>query len=212
MRAAERWVALHIEPDRFFAEVRGSAWDRYAWIAILVVGFAAVVNRLDLSMLGASTPGARTALPNGALDSWPAFWSSMIVGAPIMGSISWLVGGFWTRLRARWCGAADPDARVARLISLYARLVSALPLLGLVVIWTMYFPGYRAASDSARFAAVVAIIVLSFWSVYVSYRGASASFALSRRRAIFWFLILPAFVEAAAFGLGVGLQAMRAGG
>ena len=191
-RGLDGWITLHLHPERFFAAVRGSRWDRGASVAILIVGFAAAVDRLDeslvRSMLGFGLRGP--SLP--PLDSWRAFWISMPPAALVLGPIGWVVGGFWTRVRAGWCGAISPDRRAARLVWLYSRMVASLPIVTLPAAWTLGFPSYRVAFASHDRAAPVAIPVLVLWSVFVSHRGATTVFELDRRRARLWFGILPA--------------------
>jgi hypothetical protein len=106
------------------------------------------------------------------------------------GLLIWWFGGWWFALRVRWCGAANPDHRLARLVMVYSAFVHAAPNIAAAVIYGFFFASYsKAFSADEAYSAI--LIVFPFWSSFVSYTGVRTLFGVSAWRTRWWFLILP---------------------
>jgi hypothetical protein len=112
--------------------------------------------------------------------------------------------GIWVglfRLRLHFCGLRDEKAfaRSARIWSA-SRLISAVPVIGSVIVETVVFdrPSVAAFSDSGWY---LLLLPLPFWCIWAAYRGVRVTFPeLHRWWVRLWFLALPT----AGTGLVVG--------
>jgi hypothetical protein len=206
-------LALVLRPARFFparADRLGApACAAVAW----AVGAAIAASRLDalsaLADLGVTGSGPIASLfargEGAALHPSGALGWGLVAGAGLLaGALQWWIGGFWYWLRLRLCGDPAPAARRARRLNGLADLVWALPTLAVAAAGMLVHPRPDASVLSGP--VVLSPVVLVFWSLFVSYRGALASFSLRPGRARLWFAVLPAsFLALAVLGsLAIG--------
>jgi hypothetical protein len=201
--------ALFFQPSEFFRRVD---LDHRWWFlsALLIAGISSASGRVDQNLireeLGQARPGWDQLAPY-LVDSWLTFWVFILVTATMYAAFYWYVGGWWYKVRLKWSGASDPDARTARLVMVTAAVVLGLPTVLLLVAQTVVFPSYRVAWESDEFLSA-ALLIFPFWSVYTSYRGVRTRFDVAKWKSRVWFLILPSLVFVFAFGVIVVLYAL----
>ena len=203
-------VDLFLRPTRFFSGRLALGQTPYVVLAIVCYGLAEAFDRFDQEMLRAewSTPRPYwEAVGPIVSESWAAFWAFALFSGAIAGTSLWLVGGWWYRVRLRWAGASDPDAKLARLVYIYSGFVLAAPSVLFVIGQTLTFANYQEAWASEQLYSV-GLLIFPFWAVVVSYRGARAVFDVGRWGARIWFLILPIIGLLSAFGVLAGLATL----
>lgn len=188
---------LFFSPSRFFAE-RTLDWSPYHLVAIWIVGMSATIDRIDRNLIRADLGSPRQGLEIFA-EIWGGYWFIVLLGGLMSGAFIWLVGGWWYRVRLGWSGAMRADKREARLVYIYASLVSALPSILVMVFATLLFKDYAAYRSSEEYWSSLLILFL-FWSVVVSYKGVMTRFDVHRGKAQLWFLWLPIMVYLVAAG------------
>jgi hypothetical protein len=195
---------LFFRPSRFFTE-RELGWSPHYIVAAWLVGVSSTIDRIDRNMvradLGSPRPGQEI-----LTESWVGFWLVVLLMSMIGGALIWLIGGWWYRVRLNWSGDTDSDKREARLVYIYASLVSALPSVLAVIIATVLFENYRVYWSSNEYWSAL-LVLFPFWSVIVSYKGVMARFKVRRVRAQLWFLWFPIIVYIFALGLIMFLYA-----
>lgn len=137
------------------------------------------------------------------VESWVGFWLWVLAAGALGGLFLWWVGGWWYRVRLRWSGAENPDARLARLLFVYASFVFAGPKVAATVIQTAVYPDYATAYATEDWFSLAPFIFL-FWSISTSYLGVRTLFQVTRWKAQVWFVVLP-LVYLLALGLIVAL-------
>ena len=202
-----RVVALFIKPSHFFASFEDLARPPLIFAATLCLGVASMVDRIEQHILRAEMGqgvSGWSELSPWLLHSWSTLWIALLVFGALNVPLFWYLGGWWYRLRLKWSGATALDSLRPRLLFVYSSLVYALPVVLVMVGETLLFPNYRLARD-AEGSWTLIFVVLSFWSVVVSYCGATRTFALTRRKALLWFLLLPWTLYAVELGLWMWL-------
>jgi hypothetical protein len=212
--APRHLVDLFLHPGRFFLSGLHLGHLPSVLLVGLVCGMASTLDRIERTMirvdLGAARPGA-DALGGAILESWLPLWTLVTLVGAISGLVLWFVGGWWYRVRLGWAGARNPDPGRARHVYIYASFVYAAPMILLLAVQTTLFANYVEAWN-AESLWITAFLVLPFWSVLVSYRGARTLFDLDPGRARLWFAALPAAVYLVAMGAVATAYATLTGG
>jgi len=187
------FVNLYTRPRLFFAGGINLADKRFLLPVAWVLGISAQFDRLDTEImrndLGETRSVWRVVEPL-VTDGWFLYWTWCLGLGVIAAFIVYFVGGWWYRMRLRFSGAKDLDTKMPRYLNAYSSFVLALAGLLLTIGYTLVFPNYIAAYNSDEMVAIL-LPVFIFWSVAVSYIGATEVFSVSRSKARFWFLILP---------------------
>ena len=186
-------VDLFLRPTRFFTDQLALGRTPYVLLVTWALGISSAVDRIDSRIMRAELRGddaTRQAIES-LVGTWPRMWALVLVLGVIGGALYWWIGGWWCRVRLRWSGARSPDKRLARLLLIYSSFVFAGPAVLALVGQTLLYPNYLVAYQSeVVFSSAVMLMV--FWSLFTTYRGALALFPVSRGRARFWFVALPA--------------------
>lgn len=202
-----RLVTLFVNPSHFFTSLDDLARPLLLLLATFCLGVASMVDRVEQHILraemGQSASGWSEVSP-WLLNSWSALWGVLLVLGAFNIPLFWYLGGWWYRLRLKWSGATALDSLRPRLLFVYSSLVYALPVVLVMLGETLMFPNYRLARD-AEGSWTLIFVLLSFWSVVVSYCGATQTFVLARRRAFVWFFLLPWTLYAVELGLWMWL-------
>jgi hypothetical protein len=184
-------IDLFVRPTRFFVGHLALGRTPYVVLVTWALGMSAAIDRIDTRIMqaGLRDDTARWEALEALIGTWPRLWAFVLGGGLVAGALSWSIGGWWCRVRLQWSGAKSPDKRLARLLLIYSSFVFAGPAVLVLVVQTLAYPNYLAASESDLPLIVLAMV---FWSLATTYRGALALFPVSRGRALLWFVVLPA--------------------
>jgi hypothetical protein len=188
-------VDLFFRPRHFFRSFAAAPHPLLTAICALLFGMAGAIERTETNFLrGRPVPW---------VEDWNTYWLAILAFGALGGLFYFVVGGWWYRLRIRWCGAEQPDAALAKRVYLFSAQVYALPALVVTTIENSVFPTPVEGihSDSWWYAP---LLVFPFWSAVVSYLGVRTMFEVRRLHALVWFIVLPSLLYSAAWiGLAV---------
>jgi hypothetical protein len=194
---------IFVKPSRFFGTRLAAGSTPYILLVAWCFGIADAMDRIDRQILqaamGTNPAGWETVGPL-VTQSWIGYWAFCLAVGAVSAGFLWMVGGWWFRVRAKWAGDPDPDKHMARLVYVYSSFVMAAPVILVALGQTMAFPDYAAAWQSDEVYSL-GLLIFPFWSIAASYIGVRSVFNVSAWKARIWFLILPACVYLAAFGV-----------
>ncbi|MEO0770404.1 MAG: hypothetical protein AAFY72_13415 [Cyanobacteria bacterium J06649_4] len=195
------FIKIFLDARAFFSPVAALGHQSYLALACWMVGSALAITRLEQQLIKAEVGASDINLNIVQLMlQWPIFWPVALSLGLVAGWLVWVVGGWWFRMRIKLSGVSDPDPRMARLVMIYAGLVSAVPQLLFVSWWTLVYEDYLVAYAQDIFLTVL-LFCLSFWELFSAYRGVRTLFGVDKWRARLWFIILPACLYLMTFGL-----------
>ncbi len=179
----DAWIDLHLRPGAFFAE-QGRRVS--VLVPVLLVGMAAVIDRIDTRMAFAELRGGRS-VEN---LSWPYYWLAVVAGGCVAGPVGYYVQGWWVRVRAGFCSAPNANRVICRRIAALTSCIAAIPAIAGALIETILVaaPSKTTAEGPTLFSLLMGSIA---WSVYASFQAVSTNLPVARRRAVFWFAVLP---------------------
>jgi hypothetical protein len=199
---------LFVRPTRFFASQL--ALGRTPWVLIVTwaSGISAAIDRIDVRLMREELAGREERREALALvvGTWPRMWAFVLGLGVVGGALHWWLGGWWCRVRLRWCGAPAPDRRLARLLFLYSSFVFTGPAVIALAVQTLLYPSYLEAFAEETVLGVV-VGAMTFWSLATTYRGALALFPVRQSAARFWFVVLPALFFLLTLGGAAALYA-----
>ena len=131
-------------------------------------------------------------------ETWPMYWTTVLILAVLGGALRWVIGGWWYKQRIEWSGDDDPDPAIAKQVYTYAGLVYGLPMVLGMLLATFLFEDLRTYWETEEVWSL-AIMAGIFYSFYVSYAGVTTRFAVARGKALAWFLVLPVLLQVFAF-------------
>lgn len=187
--------SLLLRPREYFAN-RNILHDRLGILgAAFLVGVTNAMDRIDRNMVKTdlrplSGGGGTDAFTAWAVSAWSHYWFIVLLGGLFSAVISWYVYGWWYRKRLEWSGAAEVHREDARRLNTLPELVYVLPIIALAVWHTFVYQNYAEAWAGSDVGGML-ILVCLFWSCWTSYCAATTVYALNKRKARFWFLILP---------------------
>jgi|GEM_PF-2830649 len=135
-------------------------------------------------------------------DSWGLYWGVGAVTALLSAALVVALGGWFYRVRIRWCGVPNADVRLSNTIFITADTFT-------------YFSGFLALSvASIRYdnpaeyfyttdmdwLALLPLVFL-LWSPVMSYRALREVFGINQGSGLVWFLILPIVMRFIALAL-----------
>ncbi len=185
-------VDLFFRPKKFFSENLSLGKTPYALFVGWILGVSSIADSIDQRLVQADlgrSNGATDLMLNIA-DSWPVYLGVIFVGGILSGAMIWYIGGWWCKVRLKWSGAADPDPQAARLLLIYSSFVFAAPHVVTLLLQVQLYENYLEAYAYDEFLSFVPLIML-FWSIATTYKGAIAMFDVKRWRAMLWFAVLP---------------------
>ena len=204
-------IDLYSRPGKFFSGRLNLGATAPLLLTILVIGVAGQIDRLDSEILRHDFDATRatwTMIEPIVNGPWLMFWAFCIGGGIIGGALVYAIGGWWYRMRLYLSDSGkDISIPLARHVYIYAGLVSAIPVLLLTIGFSFVHPNYISWFRSDELLSAFVPIFI-FWSVAVSYIGATTTFPMTRWKARLWFLILPCIFYLVIMGLIVGLLAL----
>lgn len=194
---------LYSRPRRFFGGELDIKQASRLVPATLIAGMASFIDRFDARLMQATIrperPSSQFVLGL-AEANWALFWLTCAIIGSIAALFYYFVGGWWYRMRLRFAGSgAVDDKALPRAMFIWSRLIFALPIVSLALVFTLVYPNYLGWFDSEELFTLIVPIML-FWSVGVSYTGATTVFSLTTWKAQLWFLYLPAVFYLAIMG------------
>jgi len=190
-------ASLFLRPRQFFSGHLALGSTPYVVFVTYACGLAFSADRIDSRLMRTDLGGSAPLIVNVA-ESWPLYWATVLGFGLISALLLWSIGGWWYRVRIKWSGHADPDAKQARLVFIYATFVWALPAILASVIASLIYPSYLAYWNADQAWSAV-LMIFPFWSCVVSYLGVTAVFQMSKWKARIWFLILPLLLYGGGF-------------
>jgi len=190
-------VNLHLlfhHPHRFFLEhLRGEATPQVALIT-WCYGAAHIFDRVDRELLradlGHPRPGWKLLGPIVEGD-WVGMWAFVIGVSMVTSVLTYYIGGWWYRVRARWSDAEELDPAIVRRVFVYASFVHNAPTILVAAIWTLLYDSYGAAWAADDPLSYV-VMVAPLWSLYASYAGVRTLLRVNKTKAMLWFVYFPA--------------------
>ncbi len=203
-------IDLYTRPRQFFSGHLNIGATKILLPVIWVLGISAQLDRVDTEIMRHEMDQTRaswTIIEPLITESWIAFWAFCLLVGIFSGALVYWIGGWWYRMRLYWSGAnRDIDKQLPRYVYCWSSLILALPYVLLTIGFTFAFPNYLAAYNSDEMFSLV-LIIMMFWSVGVSFVGATENFSLTKWKARLWFLILPTVFYLFALGLVMFLMA-----
>ena len=185
---------LLFQPRLFFQTFVVRSLPLLTAVTAWLWGTASVMDRMETRILLSSNPQPYYEMLR---QSWSFYWGWAAGIGLGSAAFYYFIGGWWYRLRLRWCGAVEPDRHLARRVFVYAAQVFAVPYL-LYTAWeASYYPTPKAALMGDDYGAFLIIFCL-FWSLYTSYRGVRTAFEVRKWAARVWFVFLPGVLFAVA--------------
>jgi hypothetical protein len=194
-------ASLFLRPKKFFSGHLALGSTPHVAFVTCICGVAYTASRFEQRMMRAEFQGQTSPFVELA-ESWPLYWATVLGLGLISALLLWTIGGWWYRVRVEWSGHAEPDAKQARLVYIYATFVQALPGIFFLVVATLAYPSYLAYWEADEVWSSV-LLLFPFWACVVSYRGVTSVFQLSKWKARIWFFILPVLVYAGGFMMSV---------
>ncbi|MDJ0919346.1 MAG: hypothetical protein QNJ05_16430 [Woeseiaceae bacterium] len=196
------FVDLFSRPAQFFSGKINISSVSILLPVILVVGIGNFIDRIDSRLIRAEFnlgSGVNEAILRIAEGSWAYFWVAAVAGGIVGGALTYYIAGLIYKFRLWLAGARDIDGGLARNVNIYSTLVVSFPTVIIAIVAAFSFDNYyqHFMADSAL---DVLFLVFPFWSVVVSYIGATTAFELGVWKARFWFLILPTLFYLTVFG------------
>ncbi|MDH5680793.1 MAG: hypothetical protein OEZ36_04335, partial [Spirochaetota bacterium] len=128
------------------------------------------------------------------------------------GYLAYYLGGWFFNLRIKW-SKGEPNKEKARFIYLYTLLVPGFLHLLFTISSFIIDPKPFISETDVSIKELIqgfVLILANFYSVYVSYIGATTAFNPRKGLAILWFLFLPMLFYALALLAFVGLILLMA--
>ena len=185
------WNLLITKPKRFFTHHFDKKESPYFWFVLITFGIASTIERLDKELLEYDLRGDLESIE--FVNNWPTYWASAFVGGFITGWLFYFVGGWFYNLRVKWA-KGNPDRETSRFIYLYSSFIPAFPTVLLTLNQTLTSPKpYDPADEGSIYdlTVFVLVLILMYYSVYVSYVGVTTRMNPTKWRGRIWFLILP---------------------
>lgn len=190
-----RMLQLFFQPRDFFSSKTYLHSKYYHLVIGWIIGMSWVIKKTDAKLTQAQY-GQRESLMK-FLETitvpWWHYWLYITLWGMFSGWIIWLVYGWWYHQRLKWSGLEDDQKRLSRLVYISASFVAAVPTLVVAMMDTFVYENYMISMSSTRSWPLL-LVIFPFWSCVVSYIGATTTFQIRKKSAIFWFLILPMLV------------------
>ena len=186
-------INLFIRPRIFFSSQLAFGKTPYLLFVTLCFGMSNVIDRIDSNLMKAEfapTNSSTAELWVGIAQSWITFWLVVLIMGAISGFFVWWIGGWWYKMRLIWSGADKPKKDQARYVYIYSSFIFTGPIFLTTLLYTMLYPNYLVAyAEDVIFSSI--ILILLFYSIFVSYQGATTVFKIVKWKAILWFITLP---------------------
>ena len=181
------WVVhLFFRPKLFFVHWGFDAVPLLTAFCAWTYGVTGVIDRIEMRSLQGRGDFFESM-------SWGTYWIFLVGGGALSGALYYGIGGWWYRLRLKWCQAEVFDLMLARRVYIYSSQVVALPTLVAIGVKTSAYDSPAAMHAGGELWSL-ALVVFLFWSVWTSYVGVRTIFNPRPTVTRVWFLILPGLV------------------
>ncbi|MBS1611779.1 MAG: YIP1 family protein [Bacteroidetes bacterium] len=185
---------LFFNPKIFFVRyVTYGTRPGYFPVLALIIGISSAMDRIDRRLMQLDTKGKIDSA--GAINEWLGYWVIAFIAGGIGAIFLYYIGGWIFNLRVKWSGGTD-DLYKSRELYVYSSFVSSVCALIATVILTIgnerpYMPDDFSIFDVIAFILICASLVYSF---RVAYIGVIATTGAIPKKAMLWFIIIPAIL------------------
>lgn len=196
----EFWIKLICHPGDFFSKDFDKEKSPYFWFVLLIYGVTGAMDRIDRQFLKLELGKKQNVIA--FLNHWEVYWILAVVSGLLGGLLFYYFGGWFFNLRVKW-SEGSPDIKASRFIYLYSSFIPSFLLFLDAIAGTItrprpYLPSENEGSNWDIFWAL-AIIAAIYYSIYVSYRGATVIMKLDKWRGRVWFVVLPSIFYTLAY-------------
>lgn len=192
------WLKLVFFPKEYFRENFEEKEKPYFWFVIIIFGLSNAIDRIDKQFVKHDLAGTFEKIE--FLNNWPRYWILASFSALISCYLIYLVGGWFYNLRVEWSkGKANIDS--SRFLYLYSSFIPSIVYIISAFCQTIVRDKPYILADSENYGDLFLsflMILITFYSVYVSYCGVCIVTNPDKWKARFWFLFLPIFVYSLA--------------
>ncbi len=196
---------LYFNPLRFFSDTVALGYKPLLPFVVWVVGMSDVIDRIDSELLKQDVSQRRslTEVYGTLTGSWLWYWGAVALLGILGGLAAYYIGSWWYNKRLHMCGSTEHKKGSADLVYIYTSFIFCLPIVLYTLMQTFFYPDYATAYNADDMLSFVGILLLifPFWAVVNSYRTVAEFFAVDRKKAKLWFLILPIAIYVIAFGV-----------
>jgi hypothetical protein len=202
------WGQLVVNPREFFQRDFNKSNSPYFLFVVLVYGFADQLDRMDNQMM--KIANGRLSDMSWLSESWSGYLAITLVFGLLAGLMYHYLGGWWFNARIGFCGGVK-DISSSRFIFLYSLFpVGFAKVLFFLPVPLKHDTPMHAYLSDDLFEGITGLIVIAllYYSLRISYIGATTVFELKDGPAKLWFLWLPSLFYTLAFAVVIGLFAL----
>ncbi|MBA9078539.1 YIP1 family protein [Rufibacter quisquiliarum] len=201
------WQTLFLAPKTFFAHhftPEGRA--NFFAMASVLYGLGYGVDRIDAQLMKSEMRGT---LESSMLNEWPGYWITVLFTALFGGWLWYYIAGWFYNVRLKWAGGTS-NLSLSRSLYLYSSVVVNTAILGIGLACT--FINEKPNDPYADLTAwdtfsTALLLFMSYYSVYVSYRGVTTVTDADPYKARIWFLAIPVIAYSVAYVALIALVA-----
>jgi len=130
-------------------------------------------------------------------DSWLNYWGFVLGLGLLIAPLIWYISGWGFNLFIQWSGDPNYNKTYGRMIYIYTSMIYCLPRVLDLFCETVFYKDDNTALDVdaksiSAFLLAVVFAILPFWSWITAYIAVRKNFVVQTKKAIFWFVGLPA--------------------
>ena len=129
-------------------------------------------------------------------SSWGEIWAIVLIGGVLAGAIGYYVGGWWYNVRVGWSKGKE-NVEMARGIYLFTSLPISLTSILMLLFNQMsygqdYLDSYYSEASTVDVLFLFVFLAALVYTIRLSYKAVRELMGVERKRAIGWFIVLPA--------------------
>lgn len=129
-------------------------------------------------------------------SSWGEIWAIVLIGGVLAGAIGYYIGGWWYNVRVGWSNGKE-NVEMARGIYLFTSLPIALTSILMLLLNQMsygqdYLDSYYSDASTVDVLFLFVFLAALIYTIRLSYKAVLELMGVERKRAIGWFIVLPA--------------------
>ena len=185
------WLKLIFFPKEYFRENFDEKEKPYFWFVITIFGLSNAIDRIDNQFVKHDLAGTFEKIE--FLNNWLSYWVLASISALVTSYLIYLVGGWFYNLRVEWAkGKSNTDS--SRFLYLYTSFIPSVVYVISTLCQTLARNRPYILGEDENYGQLflsLIMVLITFYSVYVSYCGVSIVMKPDKWKARFWFLFLP---------------------